>query len=247
MLQRKKEEGPGMRDAADIQRDWALFLDLDGTILDIAPRPDEVEVPERLALELNRLRHDLDGAVAVVSGRELAVIDDLLSPFQGAGAGEHGAVVRLPDGSLDKTRTPVIPRLWLEKLRAVAESWQGIVVERKPRSVCVHYRLAPEREEDVRALVESLPGLEEEGFIVMPARMAYEVKPRTSSKARAVALLMETPPFIGRTPVYVGDDVTDEDGMAMAAKLGGFGLRVGDSFGGEPQNVRDWIARGVAS
>lgn len=236
-----------MRDATEIQRDWALFLDLDGTLLDIADRPDDVAVPERLALELSRIRHDLDGAVAVVSGRELAVLDDLLSPYQGAGAGEHGAVVRMPDGSLDKTRSPLMPRIWLQILRTAAETWPGIVVERKPRSVCVHYRLAPDREAEVKALVESLPDLEREGFIVMPAKMAYEVKPRASSKGRAVAILMEAAPFAGRTPVYVGDDLTDEDGIAMAYKLGGFGLRVGDAFGGEPQNVRDWLARGVAA
>jgi trehalose 6-phosphate phosphatase len=236
-----------MRDAAEIRRDWALFLDLDGTLLDIAAKPDEVKVPSMLALELSRVRHDLDGAVAIVSGRELAVLDDLLSPFSGAGAGEHGAVVRLPDGSLDKVRTPVIPRLWIEKLRAAAESWPGIVVERKPRSVCVHYRLAPEREQDALALVSSLPDLEAEGFTILRSKMAFEVKPRSSSKGRAVALLMETPPFVGRTPVYVGDDVTDEDGIAMAAKLGGFGLRVEQAFEGQPQKVRDWLARGVAA
>lgn len=235
-----------MRDATEIQRNWALFLDLDGTLLDIAARPDEVAVPDRLALELSRLRHELHGAVAVVSGRELAIIDDLLSPFQPAGAGEHGAVVRLPDGSLDKVRTPMIPRLWLQMLRTAAENWPGIVVERKPRSVCVHYRLAPEREADVRALVENLPDLESEGFTILPAKMAFEVKPKTSSKGRAVALLMEATPFMGRTPVYVGDDITDEDGIAMAEKLGGFGLRVADAFAGQPQNVRDWVARGVA-
>lgn len=247
MLQCEKKERPGMRDATGIQRDWALFLDLDGTLLDIAARPDDVEVPERLALELSHLRHELDGAVAVVSGRDLAVIDDLLSPFVGAGAGEHGAVVRMPDGSLDKARTPMIPRLWLQMLRTASETWPGIVVERKPRSVCVHYRLAPEREVDVRELVESLPDLDREGFSILPAKMAYEVKPKTSSKGRAVALLMEARPFAGRTPVYVGDDVTDEDGIAMAKKLGGFGLRVQDAFEGQPQMVRDWLARGVAA
>lgn len=236
-----------MRDAHDIRRDWALFLDLDGTLLDIAPKPDLVDVPRGLALDLSRLSAELGGALAVVSGRALPVIDSLLSPFAPAGAGEHGAVVRLPGGELDESRTPAIPRLWLERVDRAAEKWPGIVIERKPRSVVVHYRQAPEREADVRALVAGLPDLAAEGFAIMQARMALEVKPRGTSKARAVAILMEMPPFAGKTPVFVGDDVTDEDGISMAVRLGGFGLRVADHFGGEPSQVRDWIARGAAA
>lgn len=236
-----------MRDAHEIRRDWALFLDLDGTLLDIAPRPDAVVVPERLALELSRLQNELGGALAVVTGRSLPVLDSLLSPFMTAGAGEHGAVVRMPDGSHDEIRTPAVPRIWVQMLDRAAENWNGIVIERKPRSIVLHYRLAPERKDDARKLVESLPGLAEEGFVILPAHMAFEVKPKGSSKGRAVAILMETPTFAGRTPVFVGDDITDEAGIEMARKLGGFGLRVQDDFGGEPAQVRDWIARGVAA
>lgn len=235
-----------MRDARQIQRDWALFLDLDGTLLDIALRPELVAVPGGLTDDLESVRAALGGALAVVSGRALPVVDSLLSPFRAAGAGEHGAVVRLPDGVLNETATPPVPREWLHCLDRAAETWRGVVIERKPRSVVVHYRMAPEREVDVKTLVDGLRGLEREGFGVMAARMAFEVKPRGSSKARAVALLMEEQPFAGRTPVFVGDDTTDEDGMRMAHALGGFGLWVEEAFGGEPARVRDWVARGVA-
>lgn len=235
-----------MRDARQIQRDWALFLDLDGTLLDIALRPEAVAVPRELPSDLDSLRAQLGGALAVVTGRELAVLDGLLTPFRAAGAGEHGAVVRMPDGVLTAIPSPQIPRIWLHQLDRAAERWQGIVIERKPRSVVAHYRMAPERAAEIAALVHNLPGLEQEGFIVLPARMAFEVKPKGSSKARAVALLMETEPFAGRTPVFVGDDITDEAGIDMATRLGGFGLRVGDAFAGEPARVRDWIAQGTA-
>jgi trehalose 6-phosphate phosphatase len=231
----------------DIRENWALFLDLDGTLLDIAEKPDLVTVPAGLPGDLARLSRGLCGALAVVSGRAMSVLDDLLSPFAGPGAAEHGAVVRHVGGELDAVKSNAIPAIWLHTLNRAAEAWKGIVIERKPRSVVVHYRLAPERAADVKALVEGLPDLDREGFAVMAAKMAFEVKPKSSSKGRAVALLMEEAPFAGRIPVFVGDDQTDEAGIDMAQRLGGFGLRVGTVFGNDPAAVRAWIARGVAA
>jgi len=230
----------------EIQPDWALFLDLDGTLLDLAAKPDLVSVPAGLPGALDALSRRLGGAVAVVSGRALGVIDHLLTPYCAPAGAEHGTVVRLPDGTLDETRTPMVPRLWLHQLEVAAERTPGFVIERKPHSVVVHYRLAPERGDEARALACGLPGLEQEGFVVLCAHMAYEVMPSAASKRRPVALLMETPPFAGRVPVFVGDDVTDEDGIAMARGLGGFGLRVRDDFGGSPAEVRAWVTRGAA-
>lgn len=235
-----------MGDPPDIQPDWALFLDLDGTLLDIAAKPDLVSVPQGLPDTLGAAAGALGGALAVVSGRALPVIDTLLSPYFGAAGAEHGAVVRLPGGDLDESRTPMLPRIWLHMLEVAAERIDGLVIERKPRSVVVHFRQAPDREGEARALVESLPGLLDEGFTVLSAHMAYEVRPINASKRRAVALLMERAPFAGRRPVFVGDDVTDEDGIAMAVCLGGFGLRVADDFAGSPARVRDWLGRGAA-
>ncbi len=235
-----------MGDPPDIQPDWALFLDLDGTLIDIAAKPDLVCVPPGLPGTLKQLAGSLGGALAVVSGRALSVLDDLLAPYRGAAGAEHGAVVRLPDGDLDESRSPMVPRLWLHRLEVAAERIDGLVIERKPRSVVVHYRQAPDRAAEVRALVAALPGLVDEGFTVLAAHMAYEVKPSGASKRRPVALLMESPPFAGRRPVFVGDDVTDEDGMAMAARLGGVGLRGADDFSGAPAQVRAWLARGAA-
>ena len=121
-----------------------------------------------------------------------------------------------------------------------------MIIDRKARALGAHYRLAPQRATAVEAMVRSLPDLAKSGFVVMAARMAFEVKPANASKDRAVAKLMDKPPFAGRMPVFVGDDITDEAGIAMAEKLGGFGLRVPETFEGEPARVRDWLARGVA-
>ncbi len=239
------ETGDRMTEPPEIQPDWALFLDIDGTLLDFAPKPDLVLVPDGLPAALSALERALGGALAVVSGRSLSVIDTLFAPFRAAAGAEHGAVVRLPDGELDESRTPIVPRLWLQRLEVAAERTDGLVIEKKPRSVVVHYRLAPERADEARELVENLPGLVEEGFTILAAHMALEVKPQGPTKRRPVARLMETAPFAGRRPVFVGDDVTDEDGMAMAARLGGFGLRVADDFGGSPARVRDWVMRGA--
>ncbi|MFT3809091.1 MAG: trehalose-phosphatase [Micropepsaceae bacterium] len=231
----------------EIQPDWALFLDFDGTLVDIAARPERVTIPDGLPELLRVAAGRLDGALAVVSGRALPVIDSFLVPYADAAGAEHGAVVRKPDGSLDETATPAVPAGWLTILEAAVAANAGLVIERKPRSVVLHYRLAPEKRAEARALADALPGLDEYGFAVLAGHMAFEVKPRSVSKRRAVAVLMETPPFAGRRPVFVGDDVTDEDGIAMACALGGFGLRVADDFGGSPANVRAWLRRGAGT
>jgi trehalose 6-phosphate phosphatase len=230
----------------DIQPDWALFLDFDGTLIDIAPRPELVQVPAELPALLTTASAFLHGAVAIVSGRELHVIDSLLSPFCAAAGGEHGAVVRMPDGALNEALTPLVPHLWLNILDRAAERSPGLVIERKARSVVVHYRLAPQRREEAKALVEALPGLGDEGFVVLGGHMTFEVKPRGISKRRAVAVLMDTPVFAGRRPVFVGDDITDEDGMAIARERGGLGLQVAGYFRNGPADVRAWIARGTS-
>lgn len=231
----------------EIQPDWALFLDFDGTLVDLAPRPDLVAVPADLPAVLTGVAKKLDGAVAIVSGRALAVIDSFLAPYADSAGAEHGAVIRRADRSLDEMATSGVPPEWIARLETAASAGQGLVMERKPRSVVLHYRLAPEKRDDARAVVEALPGLEASGFGVLAGHMAFEVKPRSVSKRRAVAVLMETPPFAGRRPVFIGDDVTDEDGIAMACALGGFGMRVADDFGGSPANVRAWLKRGAGA
>jgi trehalose 6-phosphate phosphatase len=224
----------------DIRPGWALFLDIDGTLLDIAPRPDAVVVPESLPETLHAVSGRLDGALALVSGRALEVIDELLSPLRLPAAAEHGAIIRLPDGAVQTCVPRGVPQSWREHLRAETKDWTGVLVGEKRTSVAIHYRLAPERENDVRALVMRIVA-EDPAFEVLPARMAFEIRPRGADKGTAIRRFLEIAPFQGRMPVFVGDDVTDEDGFAAVREAGGLALHVARDFGGEPANVRGWL------
>lgn len=219
---------------------WALFLDLDGTLLDIAATPDAVVVPGDLVHDLSVAGRKLGGALAIVSGRLLSEVDTLLAPLKAAGAGEHGAVVRLPSGQYDEIDAKVSPDL-VEMLAEAAQDKPGILIERKTHSVVVHYRGAPRHEEFFRTLCTSLIKGQESAFEVLQAKMAFEIRPRTVTKARAVNRLMQTAPFEGRVPVFIGDDATDYDGFRACAKLGGEGIDVFERFAGRPQEVRLWL------
>ena len=233
-----------MLTAPEVERHWALFLDLDGTLLDIAAAPDKVVTPSRLTEALARVGAALGGALAVVSGRRLDEIDRLLSPLRLPVAAEHGALIRLPSGEFHRvaaTRCP--PPEWIEQLRDATRSWEGILVEEKIYSVALHYRLAPDRQSAVRQLAMSLVRAAPDRFELLAAREAFEIRPKGITKGQAVELLMNHEPFRARQPVFVGDDVTDEDGMEVAVRLGGLGLNVGAVFEGQPLAVRAWLER----
>ena len=230
----------------DLDRTNALFLDLDGTLIEIAATPDEVVVPASLPVLLSALHALLGGAVAIVTGRSLAMTDNLLKPFAAAAAGEHGVSLRLDDGTRDDVQVDAaMPPRWRKSLAAAAERWPGLLVEAKPHGVAIHYRLVPDREEDVWRLVRALVPDDHPTFRLIPARKAVEIGPRTTSKGRAVERLMAHAPFRGRRPIFVGDDFTDEAGMEAAKRFGGEGLRVAEVFGGQPAAVRAWLQRGV--
>jgi trehalose 6-phosphate phosphatase len=234
--------------APEIERHWALFLDLDGTLLDIAAAPDKVVVPACLIDVLERLSVALGGALAVVSGRKLHNLDRLLSPLRIPVAAEHAAVIRLPSTRIDRLsvrRRP--PQAWIKQLRQAVSSWDGVLVEEKTYSVALHYRLAPHRSGTVRKLAMSLVRAAPNRFELLEAKQAFEVRPKGITKARAVEILMEQHPFRGRFPVFVGDDVTDEDGIEIAHRFGGLGLKVDAAFGGQPRAVRDWLKRAADS
>lgn len=219
----------------------ALFLDFDGTLVEIAPRPDAVVVPPDLPALLSRLASRLGGAVAVVSGRPLAELEALL-PVPLPMAGDHGATLRpAPGAPVERLPLPAPPEDWRDRAEALAAGFPGALVEGKAHGFVLHYRLAPEAGAIARAALEAMVGADGD-FVVMPARMAWEVKPRAVSKATAVAGLMARPPFAGRQPVFIGDDVTDEAGMAAARAAGGLGLRLQDAFG-TPAALRTWLAR----
>lgn len=224
----------------------ALFLDLDGTLLEIAATPELVVVPAGLPALLSRLHALLGGALAIVTGRPLAVVDSLLAPFSASAAGEHGVLLRYDDGTVEEMPAGVaVPETWRASLAAAAERWPGVLIEPKPHGCAVHYRLAPERGNEVWRLVRALVADDHPWFRLIPAREAVEIGPRAASKGHAVERFMAHAPFAGRRPIFIGDDFTDEAGMTAARSLGGQGLRVADFFGGNPAVVRAWLKRGA--
>lgn len=204
----------------------ALFLDMDGTLAPIAPRPDEVRHDPRRSRLLGRLLEALDGRLAIVSGRSLADIDRILADVHPVVSAVHGLVIRTAEGL---TIGPVDPRQ-LDRARQVLAAFaagdDGLLVEDKEISLALHYRLSPDRETEAVALVEGLAA--ELGWAFQPGRAVAELRPPGPDKGDSVRRLMEMAPFTGATPVFVGDDVTDEDGFRGAAELGGFGVIVGE-------------------
>lgn len=230
-----------MQDLPNPPERAALFLDFDGTLVEIAERPDAVFVPPDLPGLLERLSSHLDGALAIVSGRPLAELDHFL-PVAIAKVGSHGAVLRpVPHGPLEQPALPSPPAAWRVRLAALAESFPGAFIEDKAHGFVLHFRQAPEAGPVSRILLESLVAEAPDDFALMPARMAWEVTPRRVNKGTAVSTLMARRPFAGRLPVFVGDDVTDEAGMEVARSIGGQGLRLQDVFG-TPPVFRDWLA-----
>jgi trehalose 6-phosphate phosphatase len=222
--------------------DWALFLDIDGTLIDIAARPNAVVVPEKLPPLLWATRARLGGALALISGRRLDDIDRMMAPYLFPCAAEHGGILRFGDSSARAhPEGHVVPEPLREELHAAMARWPGATVEEKTFNIVVHYRQAPSFREDIHAFLRALVDEAGDGFELLPARMAYEIRHRALNKGAAVDAFMAGPPFAGRVPVFVGDDTTDEDGFRAAEARGGLRVDVRDIFSGEPANVRAWL------
>ena len=221
----------------------ALLLDFDGTLVDIAPTPDLVVVPDALRESLTALRHRLGDALAIVTGRPLEQIDHFLPGVPYAVAAEHGAVLRrTPDSAPTQVQLPPIPPDWLVAADAAAAAHEGVRVERKKTGFVLHYRAAPDAGPALHTLLTGLIGSDTDRYHVLPAKMAWEIRAHGADKGSAVEALMQAAPFAGRTPVFIGDDVTDQHGIDAAIRAGGTGLMVPDAFG-EPSDVRDWLRR----
>jgi len=205
--------------------DWAFFLDIDGTLLDLAATPDAVEVSAGLRDCLGRLQARFAGAVALVSGRSIATIDRLFAPLVLAAAGQHGAEARAAGEYRRMAECPEL-RPIAAALEAFAADRPGLVVEDKGDSVAVHYRLAPRQADAAWTLARNLLA-DSDCLEVLPARMALDVKPRAITKGTAIEWLMGHAPFSGRIPVFAGDDVTDEDGFAAVNARGGISIGIG--------------------
>ncbi|WP_417585212.1 trehalose-phosphatase [Pelagibacterium sp.] len=206
----------------------AIFTDFDGTLVEIASHPDAVQVPRDLPARLGALYTALDGALAVVTGRTIETVDAFLPGQDFSVSGSHGAELRHegettgPKPHLVADARTITAHVF-EKLGAEA----GLLIEPKPTGVAVHYRAAPEKGAIASAAIESAIQ-DYSDFHAIAGKMVVEVRPTSANKGAAIIRLMQVNPFAGRLPVFIGDDVTDEDGFQAAADLGGFGIRIGE-------------------
>jgi trehalose 6-phosphate phosphatase len=229
----------------------ALLLDIDGTLLDLAPTPREVWVPPDLLATLNLLREKTAGALALVSGRSLNDIDLIFAPGEFSAVGGHGAEMRLvADGAPATSFAPPLPTELKRRLAAIARLSPGILLEDKGYSLALHYRLAPYAETAIReaiALIKS--DLPDAPIEVLPGKCVFEVKHSACNKASGVRALMTHEPFRGRRPLFIGDDVTDESVFEIMPEFDGTAFSVGQrvrSVAGHfdtPSDVRKFLAR----
>ncbi|MFC3551588.1 trehalose-phosphatase [Lysobacter cavernae] len=230
--------------------DWALFLDVDGTLLDFADLPDEVHAAPALIATLDALRDQLDGALALVSGRTLAQLDALFAPLLLPAAGLHGLELRDNGHAIAHAR-PVALDDVLTAARALAAKYPGALVEDKGTTLALHWRGAPAAEEPLHEFATSAL-IELPGYHLQPGNRVLELRPDGAHKGEAVLALLATPPFHGRRPVFVGDDLTDEHGFAAVDCHGGFGVLVGARSPSaaryglhDPAAVREWLEQAV--
>jgi trehalose 6-phosphate phosphatase len=229
----------------------AILLDIDGTLLDLAPTPREVWVPPGLAKTLNGLLEKTDGALALVSGRSLNDIDLIFAPQLFPAVGGHGAEMRISgDNEAVATHAPPMDKELKRRLAAIAKLSPGILLEDKGYSLALHYRLAPHAEKAIYAAVSLIRAdLPNAPIEVLPGKCVCEIKHSGFNKATGVMELMTHEPFRGRRPIFIGDDVTDEAVFAIMPDLHGLAFSVGRRATGvsdhfdEPRDVREWLAR----
>lgn len=232
---------------------WALFLDIDGCLLDFAERPEWVVVPPGLDDDIRRLRTALGGALALVSGRSLAQIDALFPQLQLEAAGLHGLQLR---AALTGDASPAANAGELARVRAAAEqvaaAHPGAWVEDKGIALAFHWRAAPAARRALEAIAASAT-TQLTGYRLQHGNCVLELRPDGHHKGTAIEHLMGTAPFAGRTPVYAGDDFTDEDGFMTINALGGLSIIVGDRRPttarhaiADTASLRGWLAEGAA-
>jgi trehalose 6-phosphate phosphatase len=248
-----KKESPKLATSELLQRldQCAVLLDIDGTLLDLAPTPREVWVPPGLSTTLNRLLDRTAGALALVSGRSLNDIDLIFAPEQYPAVGGHGAEMRISgDSEAVATYAAPMDKELKRRLAAIAKLSPGILLEDKGYSLALHYRLAPHAEKAIYAAVSLIRAdLPNAPIEVMPGKCVCEIKHSGFNKASGVRELMSHQPFKGRRPIFIGDDVTDESVFAIMPELGGVAFSVGRRAQGvanhfdEPRDVREWLAR----
>lgn len=217
--------------AADVH-EYALYLDCDGTLLDIAPTPNEVRVPPGLVPLLERISTGLNGALAIVTGRQLAEIDSLLAPARFVGAGVHGGELRNVAGGTIARVARALPASLLDTVMHRMQKLPGIIAEPKGPGLAVHYRQAQHLKDALEAELRAVLSQYGDELILSHGRKLFEIIPAGHSKGTALETIAELPMFTGRRPIMIGDDIGDLPAFAAAHRLGGTGMRVaGEQFG----------------
>lgn len=232
----------------------ALLLDIDGTLLDLAATPSEVKVPRGLCRTLSELHARTDGALALVSGRSLDDIDRIFAPMLLPVVGGHGAEMRLSaDNEAVDVHAPPMDKDLKKRFAAIAQLSPGIFLEDKGYSLALHYRLAPHFERTIYDAVSAIRAdLPEAPIEILPGKSVCEIKHSGFTKASGVTELMKHEPFVGRQPIFIGDDVTDETVFAIMPSLRGISFSVSrhargvDGYFEAPVDVRAWLASLVA-
>jgi trehalose 6-phosphate phosphatase len=230
---------------------WALFLDVDGTILDVAATPDDVVIAPELIHHLGRIETLLAGALAFVSGRTIETLDRMFAPLSLAAAGEHGGEVRAAPGEtvIRCTRHPFDPAL-KATLRQMAAEEPALILEEKSSSAVIHYRRAPELGPALGRRLRRLLETADAGLDLFPGKMCWDIRDGTCTKGTALRQLMSAGHFAGRSPIFIGDDHTDEDGFDEVERQGGVALAVAGEYRTSrppafqtPGQVREWLRR----
>ncbi len=232
--------------------EWCLFLDVDGTLIELTDSPLQTVADQELKALLGLVNERLGGAVALVSGRSIEYLDALFEPLRLPAAGLHGVERRKASGGmqgasfvdtrLDRVRAAVL---------ALASAHRGTLVEDKGRTIAVHFRMAPRHEASIRESLEAIAAPLGTWYHVQEGNMVLEIMPRGFNKGAAVKEFMKEPPFSGRRPVFVGDDLTDQGGFRVAEDQGGVSIAVGDRVQGQYRvddsaAVRRWL-QGIAA
>lgn len=231
--------------------DWALFLDIDGTLIEHADHPEGVTIPAELPDLLARLQQALSGAVALVSGRTIDWMDRRFAPVRLPAAGQHGAEIRLaPDAPSVPIPVPKWRRPLEEALERELQPWPGVFVEHKPLSLAVHFHAVAHAADAVMARVVELARGLDGSVEFLEGRFVIEVRQGGAHKGKAVEAFMNSALFAGRRPVFLGDDVTDEDGFRAVRAAGGLAGAIGprpteqaDFRLATPADVRLWLAK----
>ncbi len=237
-------------DHVDRSRPWALFLDIDGTLVEFAATPDQVVMPQQVTDTLQRLSGEARGTLAIITGRPIPSADKLFHPVSFPMAGLHGGEFR-HDGRHETLPVPVIPEQWKQRAMQLADELPGVSYEPKRQGLAVHFREAPEQGPTV---TEALRKMVEEpinpGFHLLEAHGATEIRPDGIDKGSAIERFMQMPHFKGCHPIFFGDDTTDDDGFRALEKIGGTRVVVGQRrppeaqfYVKDPQTMRDLLAK----